>query len=367
MISEYSVQVVMRMPQYRTLPRLGTRLVGVLVTVLAVGAPPAAAQLAVRPVGGQVVGLVQEADGGGPVGYALVQVPASGIRVFSSPAGRFTLIGLPAGTHLLEVRQIGFAPVTVDLVVLPEVAGAPVTPLAIVLARQTLVLPEIVVTAQSCDDPRRMTHEGSAGIILDQLFTNALRLLAMEHEHPVHARFERLTAGLVALDSVQWFAWDTLTTRSEAIGRYERGRVLRTGSRGSIRYFTTSDVAQPEFREHHCLWVAGLEEVAGERLIRIDFEPARRVRTADWAGALYLDPVTAALRRSEARLVNIPRNAGGLRSTQCEVTYMELEPTLVHEQAANCYTRLSGGLTPVRQETWRLLDWEFPRGRPGGG
>lgn len=341
-------------------------MVWILAAALASGGGEAAAQLAVRPVGGQIAGIVLEADGGAPVGYALVQVATRGLRVFSSPTGRFALAGLPPGPHLLEVRQIGFAPVALELVVLPEAEGATTTPLTISLTRQTLVLPEIVVTAQSCDDPRRMTHEGAAGIILDQLFTNALRLLAMEHEHPVHARFERLTAGLVAVDSVQWFTWDTLTTRSEQIGRYERGRVLRTGSRGSIRYFTTSDVAQPEFRDHHCLWVTGMEEVAGEQLIRIDFEPARRVRTADWAGTLYLDPITAVLRRSEARLVNIPRNAGGLRSTQCEVMYMELEPTLVHEHAANCYTSVSTGLTPVRQEAWRLLDWEFPRGRPGG-
>ena len=211
-----------------------------------------------------------------------------------------------------------------------------------------------------------MATDGDAGVIVDQLFTNAVRLLAMEHEFPVHARFERLSAGLVALDSVQWFAWDTLTTRSNDIAGYERGRVLRTGSRAVIRYFTTSDIARPAFRDHHCLWVAGVEEVAGEPLIRIDFEPARMVRTADWAGSPFLDPVSGILRRSEARLVNLPRNAGGLRATVCEVTYMEIEPTLVHEQAANCYTTLTTGPAPIRQEAWRLLDWVFTGRRPGG-
>lgn len=341
-------------------------MVGVLAALLLAVASRAAAQVAVRPVQGQVVGTVQEAGGGGPIGYALVQVPGRGLRVFTSPAGRFSLGGLAPGAHRLEVRQIGFAPVELEVVVLAEAEGAAATPLTITLTRQSLVLPEIVVTAQSCEDPRRVIPDGDAGVILDQLFTNAVRLLSMEHEYPVHARFERLSAGLVALDSVQWFTWDTLTTRSDEIAGYERGRVLRTGSRAAIRYFTTSDIARPAFRDHHCLWVSGLEEVGGEPLIRIDFAPARRVRTADWAGALFLDPASGILRRSEARLVNIPRNAGGLRGTHCEVAYMEIEPTLVHEQAANCFTTVTAGLAPVRQETWRLLDWEFTGPRPGG-
>lgn len=366
MIREYSVQVVTRMPEYRTLPCRGTRLPGLLAGAVLAVTTPAAGQIETRPVNGQLAGVVREADSGAPIAYALVLLPERNLRVLTSPSGRFAFPDVPPGRYRLDVRQIGFAPLALTLTVLNDGDANVPPPLVLTLRRETLVLPEMIVTAPVCDDPRRQPTDPAAAAIVEQAITNGERLLAMEREYPILARFERLTAGLVGVDSVQWFRWDTLTTRSNEIAGYERGRVVQTGRRAAIRYFTTSDVARPAFREHHCLWLAGLEEVAGERFLRIDFAPARRIRSADWSGALFLDPVTAVLRRSEATLVNVPRNAGGLRSTSCEVIYLEIEPTLVHEQAANCYTTIAGAPAPVRQERWQLLDWEFTGRRPGG-
>lgn len=368
MIREYSVQVVTRMPQYRTETRFGTRFPGILLAALLALAPRAGAQVTVPLQGGLVSGQVRDRDTGQPVAYALVLLPGPDLRVFTSESGRFGVAGLTPGDYTLEVRQVGYAPASAAIRVVAEGSLPGTAPLVIAVARQALVLPEVSVTATVCQDPARQSRPPAAQAILDQAITNAERLLAMERDFPVRARFERLVARLGAADSVLGFRWDTLVSESERGESYRPGRVVQRPrlQPATIRYFTTSDIARREFLEQHCFWVIGEEMLDSVRVIRIDFAPAERLRSPDWAGSLFLDARTSLLHRSEASLTRVPRNLGGLRSTRCEVGYVEIVPTLVHEKTADCRTEVEDGPVRLRREVWGLLGWEFTGRRPGG-
>jgi hypothetical protein len=369
MINEYSVQVVIRMPQYRTVGRSGTRLAGILVLAGLGLAHPARAQVTARLQGGLLTGVVQDQETGEPIRFALVILADPGARVFTAESGRFGIAGLRPDEYTLQVRQVGFAPVTIRLrLVREEFTPAP-PPLVIGLQRMALVLPEILVTSTTCPDPRRQQHGPAAQAILEQAITNAERLLAMAHEYPLLARFERLRAGFSEADSVLWVRWDTLASMSDHVRGYRRGRVLVGGGLlpASVQYFTTSDIAGKEFRESHCLWVRGEEVLDSIRVVRIEFAPGERIRSPDWAGTLYLNAATGLLWRSEAVLTGLANDPGGLRSARCAVSYVEIVPTLVHEKGADCWLGLADGPETTRREVWGLLSWAFTGKVPGGG
>ncbi len=355
--------------EYGTGARCGTRLAGILaLAVLLGGARPAAAQVSARLQSGMVTGLVRDIETGQPVRYALVLIGEQDARAFTSESGRFSLAGIDPGEHSLQVRQIGYAPLTLLLRVVREDFAPSPAPLVIEVRRQALVLPEVIVTATVCLDPRKQEHSVEAQAILDQAVTNGERLLAMAREYPLVSSFEVLRAGFTAQDSALWFRWDTLTSRSEETEGYRRGRVMvaRAGRPAVIQYFLTSDIAKKEFRDNHCLWVRGEEVLDSVRVIRIDFAPAERIGSTDWEGSIFLHAGTGLLWRSRAALTKVPRNArGGLVSASCEVTYTEIVPTLVHEKNADCRVGLAGPLEVVRREAFSLLKWQFLGKEPG--
>ncbi|MDZ4675086.1 MAG: carboxypeptidase-like regulatory domain-containing protein [Gemmatimonadota bacterium] len=357
------------MPQYGTITRFGTRFAGILALLaLLLVVVPAQAQVTSRLQSGLVTGLVRDAETGQPVRYALVLVAEQDARAFTSEAGRFSLSGIGPGEYSLQVRQIGYAPLTVLLRVVREDFVPAPAPLIVEVRRQALVLPEVTVTATVCLDPRKQEHSVEAQTILDQAVTNGERLLAMAKEYPLESTFAVLRAGFTAQDSALWFRWDTLTSHSEETEGYRRGRVTvnRTGRPAVIQYFLTSDIAKKEFRDNHCLWVRGEEVLDSVRVIRIDFAPGERVGSTDWSGSIFLHAATGLLWRSQAELTKVPKNSrGGLVSATCEVTYTEIVPTLVHEKNADCQLQLAGTEEVLRREVFRLLNWQFMGKVPG--
>lgn len=349
--------------------RCGTRFAGIpALLALLLLAAPARAQVTSRLQSGSLTGQVRDIETGQPVRYALVIVAERDARAFTSESGRFSLAGIGAGEYNLQVRQIGYAPLTLLLrVVREDFAPAP-DPLVIEVRRQALVLPEVTVTATVCLDPRKQTHSTEAQAILDQAVTNGERILTLAKEYPLESSFEVLRAGFTAQDSALWFRWDTTVSHSEETEGYRRGRVMvnRAGRPAVIQYFLTSDIAKKEFRENHCLWVRGEEVLDSIRVIRIDFAPAERIGSTDWEGSIFLHAATGLLWRSHAQLTKVPKNSrGGLVSASCEVTYTEIVPTLVHEKSADCRLGLAGPLEVGRREAFSLLKWAFLGKVPG--
>ena len=315
-----------------------------------------------------VTGVVRDSATGSAVGYALVSVVGGDQQVFAGESGRFTLSGVKGGKITLSVQQIGYRPTRV-VVTVGEASGSP---LVIQLARQPVVLPEVVVRGSVCSGVEELAAEGAeGGSILDEAFRNAERLLAMERSYPFRVAFERATT---VLDSVRerMGGWtDTVHYDSRSLTGYRKGRVLPLNTPRSriesARYFTTSDLAREEFRKSHCFWYAGRDtSIEGFPAYRIDFAPEEDIKSVDWTGSLLIDSVSMRLLRSEARMVNLPPRGTTFLSASCTVFYNPIAPTLVQEFQAACIH--SHRTKPPRMvvERWILIRTSFLGRRPVG-
>ena len=286
---------------------------------------------------GVLTGTVRDSASGAPVAYALVMVVDKEQQVFAGESGRFTLTGLGRGEVTLRVQQIGYRPVRITV----QMAGDRTTAVSIVLARQAVVLPEVVVHGSVCTGVEELGTGAEGGSILDEAFKNAERLLAMERSYPFRVAFQRATT---ILDSTRqrvggWI--DTVHDDSRSLTGYRKGRVLPLnpprGRTENAKYFTTSDLAREEFRKSHCFWYAGRDStVEGFPGYRIEFAPREGIRSVDWAGSFLIDSLTMRLMRSEARMVNLPPRGTTFTSATCTVFYNPIAPTLVQEFQAAC-------------------------------
>ena len=119
-----------------------TRINGLLVLtvmslILTWSARPAAAQAT-----GTITGTVVDAETGEPLVGAQVSLPALGTGVLSREAGRFVLLGVPAGTHELRVEMIGHLAISTNVTVSEGEAAL----VEIRMEHSVLHLHEIVVT-----------------------------------------------------------------------------------------------------------------------------------------------------------------------------------------------------------------------------
>lgn len=321
------------------------------------------ASVRAQDTAGILTGTVRDSATGRPVSYALIIVVGREQQVFAGESGRFTLSGLGGGSVTLRIQQIGYRParITVSTTGRP---GSASQPLAITLARQAVVLPEVVVRGSVCTGVEELADEAEGGSILDEAFKNAERLLAVERSYPFRVAFQRATT---ILDSVRqrtggWI--DTVHYDSRSLTGYRKGRVLPLnpprGRTESARYFTTSDLAREEFRKSHCFWYAGQDSsVDGFPGYRIDFAPRLDIKGVDWAGSFLIDTLTMRLLKSEARMVNLPPRGTTFTAAVCTVFYNPIAPTLVQEFQAACIH--SHRTTPPRVvvERWLLIRSTF--------
>ena len=108
------------------------------VVSLLLAAPSAACAQA-----GRVSGTITE-SGAGPLVRAHVLIPAIGLSAQSGDDGRFTITGVPAGTHQLRIFRLGYEPVSRPGVIVTASGDAQVTA---VLVRATVHLQGVVVSA----------------------------------------------------------------------------------------------------------------------------------------------------------------------------------------------------------------------------
>lgn len=107
-------------------------------------------------VGGLIDARVIDAETGRPVPDAAVRLPALGRSVAAGIDGRVLLAGVPRGRHRIVVTAVGYAPVSVDEVVVTE---ADSTVVAVALRLRPVTVPEIVVTAGG----ERLRHQRLGG------------------------------------------------------------------------------------------------------------------------------------------------------------------------------------------------------------
>ena len=290
-----------------------------------------------------------------PIPGALVSVEAIGVAVLSGRDGSFALTGLPAGTHTVQARMIGFRPahLTIRVLALAELPSTESRGYLFSLPRVPVVLDVVTIRAaapgpcrvagfaQATDDPR-------VAPIMDQLRANAERYRALADKFPVEYTVARTRHFRVETGALFAERTDTVTRRSDVRRAYEPGHVLDrrfTSGRPVIEREMHvpgfAEVAGDEFQRWHCFRYAGMERVEGELLHRIDFLPTRDIDMTDVEGMLYIDARSFLLRRSVFRLTRLPPRMR-VRSVETITTYREIEPAVLVPDALTTFESVYG-------------------------
>jgi TonB-linked SusC/RagA family outer membrane protein len=141
----------------RALPLLGALAgLGLCPGIPAVVAAPLTAQ---EPARGSIAGTVVESESGRPIAGASVALAASGAgagaATVTDAAGRFRIEGVAAGPARLDVEQLGYEPLAVDV----RVEAGRTVLLALELVPRALALDRIVVTATGEQRARQVAHD----------------------------------------------------------------------------------------------------------------------------------------------------------------------------------------------------------------
>ena len=246
-------------------------------------------------------GSVVSAETGLPLSFSIVTLHPNVGRQFTDGAGAFAFAGAKPGTYLLSVRQIGYTPLDTQVVV----GGDSTVRMRIALRHLAIELPPVTIAAGQCTNPGRPDSTDSAlRAVFDQLQENARRFELLADSYPFRFDLEIAVREVNQRGDTGRAAIRTLRLTSNDNHPYAVGRVVEPawGPWGSPDYVSLihsaelQDLGNADFIANHCFRLAGRDTVDGKTFVRIDFEPATRIRSADMAGAAYLDSVTYELR-----------------------------------------------------------------------
>jgi hypothetical protein len=233
----------------------------------------------------------------------------SGARRFTNTAGE-ARVAWPASARLrLRVRQLGYQFVDRDIA---RVAPGDVVidTITVTLGRVAYALPDVTTRVTGCSTDADSSTKALAVLALGQLQMGAERYEAFRKAYPFQIRQKRRTVRFNPDGTAREVLEDTEQAASEDWGeRYQPGRVVDRSSRGfSARLLFLSALADPVFWRHHCFAVHGIETLAQDRVLRLDFIPVPTVTEPDWMGTAFVDSATSMLRRVEFRITGLRDN-----------------------------------------------------------
>lgn len=333
-------------------------------------APLCAAAQEPRPPSLTLRGTVVAAGTGDPLPFTIVAVRPGPYHRFTDEHGAFALPGLAPGRYRLLARQIGYLPADTSL----TIRGDGDVSVRIELTHLAIELAPVTVTGgTTCTQPgppdRRLTPALAA--VFDQLLENARRFELLADSYPFRFRHERtyrtVTRGADTLAAVV----DSIEqTSQEELKRYQPGRVVDWG-RGPFRgqrivlLPALAQFGDTTFIDHHCFRLAGRDTIDGETLVRVDFEPAAALRSADVAGAAYLDSVTYQIRYARVSLTRPQQALPGVVGLLATTRFREIAPGIMLHDYVRAVTTLPtphGSSSPARRiEEQRLLSVRFLR------
>jgi hypothetical protein len=337
--------------------------------LLSVAVPSAA--LSAQGASSTIVGVVVAQESGERLAHSVIAVPALEIRRFADDSGTFALRELPAGSFVVSVRRLGYAPKDVMLAVREGAHDS----LRIELTRVAVKLAPVQVRADPpCTTPGLHAVKDSAlTTVLTQLRMNGEQYRLLAERYPFVYSQERIVSSELKSGETRIDTIDTLVVGSKPPWRYRPGRMLTRLSgrqRGGLFFNipTLLDFADPLFLDNHCFADGGLDHVDGSDLIRIDLVAWARITTPDVNGSIFLDPRTFQIRRSVLRLSRNPKVSG----------LMEMEVTTVFQEALASIPIVSQVLGVQRfdprgtrrdfvaaYEHHRLVGFRFVGTRPG--
>jgi hypothetical protein len=310
---------------------------------------------------------VVSAESGQPLGFSIVTLQPNGGRQFTDSAGAFTFADIHAGTYVLSVRQIGYVPLDTQVVI----SGASATVVRVTLRRLAIELPPVTVTGHQCTKPGRPdSSDATLLAVFDQLEENAKRFQLLADSYPFRYTLELSERtvnqkGDTGRPIVRKLEFSSSDGPSYAVGGVvgpsyppwdPGGLVIETGG---PEYF-----ANASFIANHCFRLTGRDTIAGETLVRIDFEPGQRVWSADLSGAAFLDSLTYQLRYLETALTHPERtDLNGVRTLAARTRFRDVAPGVPLQDWLMVVTTYRSRRTSEVQ-TQRTVDVHFLRKRP---
>jgi len=313
-------------------------------------------------------GTVVLAQTGEPLPFSVVMLSPGDARIFTDGQGRFSFSNLGNSTYVLSVRQIGFSPVDTQITLRGD--DAPVVRIA--LHALVVQLPPLVVIGYGpCTAPGRPNSPDDSALVavFDQLQENARRFELFADSYPFRFRLERTLRDVTRRgDTLKTVDILSLGNTDERL--YEVGRVVAPGWgpwNSDLLVHTTvlQEFANKTFIETHCFHLAGRDTIAGETLVRVDFEPAERLGSADIAGAAYLDSITYELRFTETALTHAERSPlTEVNTITARTRFHSIAPGIPLQDSLIAITTYRFGRFTRRIETQRLIDMHFRRRAP---
>ena len=315
-------------------------------------------------------GAVRGAESGEPLGFSIVTLVPGARRRFTVAAGAFQFDSLAAGTYVLSVRQIGYAPLDTQIVVRD---GRPAV-VQIALRHLAIELPPVTVAAGRCTTPGPPDSSDTAlRAVFDQLEENARRFELLADSYP----FRYTLALSVREVSLRGDTTPTGQKRIELSSAndhpYHVGRVVEPawGPWGNPDSFVVihsaelRDLGTAEFVANHCFHLGGRDTLEGHPLLRIDFEPAVRIHSADMAGAAYLDPESYALRYTATVLTRPGRSSlsADVSGMTFRARFRDIAPGVPVQDSLTAITTYRYGRR-AKIDTQRTLDVRFLRRPP---
>jgi CarboxypepD_reg-like domain len=293
-------------------------------------------------------GTVVGAESGQSLGFSIVTLHPNGGQQFTSASGTFTFADTKAGTYVLSVRQIGYVPLDTQVVIADSTTVVRVT-----LRRLAIELPPVTITGQQCTNPGRPDSSDAALVaVFDQLQENARRLELLADSYPFHYTLELSERTVSQRGDTGRPVVRKLEFSSTEQHPYAVGRVVEPGYRPwdlhelVIQTGTLTDFNNTSFVANHCFRLAGRDTIAGEALVRIDFEPSRAVWSADLAGAAFLDSLTYGLRYVETSLTHPERTElDQVRAIITRTRFKNIAPGI-----------------PLQDSLWTVTTYRYRRG-----
>ena len=258
------------------------------------------------------------------------------------------------------MRQIGYTPADTTIVVGPDADVS----IRIALNRVAVELPPVTVTGElTCTQPGPpdATVTPALAAVFDQLLENARRYRLLADSFPftfiLERRYRSADRPSLVVDTI------SQTSVDERRG-YRPGRVVDEGTgawrgQGVVLWPGLEELADSAFVYNHCFRLAGRDTTAGETFVRVDFEPAARLRSTDVGGAAYLDLVSYQLRYTRARLTRPERALPGAVGLAATIRFREIAPGIVLQDHVRIVTGLPRRIEQIEEQ--RLLGVHFRR------
>lgn len=301
-------------------------------------------------------------QGGGALPFASVSFNGRNAQ-FTDSTGRFKIEGIASGDVTIRARRIGYSPADETV----KISRGDTARVTLEMTRLAIRLPAVRTVARLCTDPGAPGRGADPGLVqlYGQLQQNAETFRLLSLAHPYVYATERQFVTTLNDSVIQRTAMETRSGTSAKSWSYEPGKmVFENMATTNMHLPTLANFAEESFAKSHCFDYGGLVELDGESLVRVDFVPDSRIKEPDVSGAIYLDPKTYQIRRSEIVLSKVPYHLSGQITGHTVTTFFtEVAPGIPIIGAFRAeVTKLRDG--EVLTELQRVVQVHFVGARP---